>query len=41
MNPREKGWEGVDWMHLALDSNQRQALVKTVMSSIKGGEYPD
>jgi len=27
----EKGWEGVDWIHLAQDRDQWQTLVKTVM----------
>jgi hypothetical protein len=29
---REIGWEGVDWMHLAHDRDQWQALVNTVMN---------
>jgi hypothetical protein len=29
---REAGWEGVDWMHLAQDRDQRRDLVNTVMS---------
>jgi len=32
MNLMEKGWEGVDWMHLAQDRGQQQALVNTVMN---------
>jgi hypothetical protein len=32
MNLREIGWEGVNWMHLAQDRDQWQALVKTVMN---------
>jgi hypothetical protein len=32
MNPREIGWEDVEWMHLAQDSDQWQALVNTVMN---------
>jgi len=31
MNLREIGWEGVDWMYLAQDRDQWQALVTTVM----------
>jgi hypothetical protein len=26
------GWEGVDWIHLAQDRDQWQALVNTVMN---------
>jgi hypothetical protein len=29
---REIGWEGADWMHLAQDKYQWQALVNTVMN---------
>jgi hypothetical protein len=29
---RETGWEDVDWMHLALDRDQWQAFVNTVMN---------
>jgi hypothetical protein len=32
MDLREIGWEGVDWMHLAQDRDQWQALVNTVMN---------
>jgi hypothetical protein len=32
MDLREIWWEGVDWMHLAEDRDQRQALVNTVMN---------
>jgi hypothetical protein len=32
MNPREAGWEGVDWIHLAQDRNQWRVLVNTVMN---------
>jgi len=32
MDVREVGWEGVDWMHLAQDRDQWQALVNTVMN---------
>jgi hypothetical protein len=32
MDLREIGWEGVDWMQLALGRDQWQALVNTVMS---------
>jgi hypothetical protein len=28
----EIGWEGVDWMHLAQDRDQWQALVNMVMN---------
>jgi hypothetical protein len=30
MNLREIGWQGVDWVHLAWDRDQWQALVNTV-----------
>jgi hypothetical protein len=29
---REIGWEGVEWIHLALDRDQWQAILKTVMN---------
>jgi hypothetical protein len=29
---REIGWEGVDWMHLAQDRDQWQAVVNMVMN---------
>jgi hypothetical protein len=29
MDLRETGWEGVDWMHLAKDTDQWWALVNT------------
>jgi cobalamin biosynthesis Mg chelatase CobN len=32
MDLREIGWEIVDWMHLAQDRDQWQAVVKTVMN---------
>jgi hypothetical protein len=32
MDLREMGWEGVDWMHLAQDKDQWQALVNTIMN---------
>jgi hypothetical protein len=32
MNLREIGWECVDWIHLAVDRNQWQVLVNTVMN---------
>jgi len=32
MGRREIGWEGVNWMHLAKDTDQRQPLVNTVMN---------
>jgi hypothetical protein len=28
----ERGWEGVDWMHLAQKGDQWRSLVKTVMN---------
>jgi len=31
MNLMEIGWEGVDWMHLAQDRDQWQALVNMIM----------
>jgi len=30
MDRRETGWEGVYWMHLAQDRDQRRAVVNTV-----------
>jgi hypothetical protein len=32
MDLREIGWEGVDWIHLAQDRDQWQALVNMVMN---------
>jgi hypothetical protein len=32
MNMVEIGWGGIDWIHLALDSNQWGALVKNVLN---------
>jgi glycine cleavage system protein P-like pyridoxal-binding family len=32
MNLREIGWEGVDWIHMAQDREQCQALVNIVMN---------
>jgi hypothetical protein len=32
MDLREIGWEGVEWMHLAQDRDQCQALVNTAMN---------
>jgi hypothetical protein len=32
MDLRKIGWEGVNWMHLAQDRDQWQALVNTVMN---------
>jgi hypothetical protein len=32
MHLREIGWEGVDWMHLAQDRDQWQAIVNTLMN---------
>jgi hypothetical protein len=32
MDLREIGWEVVDWMHLAQDREQWQALLNTVMN---------
>jgi hypothetical protein len=29
---REKGWGGMDWIHLAQNRDQWRALVKTVMN---------
>jgi hypothetical protein len=29
---KEKGWYGVDWMHLTQDRDQWRALVDTVMN---------
>jgi hypothetical protein len=37
------GWKNVDWMHLAHDRDQWQAVVNTVIPwvSVKGGEFFD
>jgi hypothetical protein len=32
MDLREIGWDGMYWIHLAQDRNQRIALVNTVMN---------
>jgi hypothetical protein len=32
MNLREIGWEGVEWIHMAQERDQWQALVNTVMN---------
>jgi hypothetical protein len=32
MDLREIGWEGVDWMHVAQDSDQGRAVVNTVIN---------
>jgi len=32
MDLKEVGWKGVDWIHLAQDKDQWQALVTTVMN---------
>jgi hypothetical protein len=32
MDPRETGWSGMDWIHLAQDRNHRRATVNTVMN---------
>jgi hypothetical protein len=32
MDLTEIGWEGVDWIHLARDRDQWQAVVNTVMN---------
>jgi len=32
MDVREIGWEGVEWMHLAWDTDQWQVFVNTVMN---------
>jgi hypothetical protein len=29
---RETGWEGMDWIHIAHDRDQWQALVDTIMN---------
>jgi len=31
-DPREIGWQDVDWMHLYQDRDRWQALVNTVMN---------
>jgi len=32
MDPKEIGWEDIDWMHLARDRNQWRAPLNTVMN---------
>jgi hypothetical protein len=32
MDLREIGWDGMEWIHLAQDSDQWRALVNTVMN---------
>jgi len=32
MNLREMGWENMDWIHLAQDRKQWEALVQMVMN---------
>jgi hypothetical protein len=32
MDLRKKGWEGVDWMHLAQDRDQWRVLLNMVMN---------
>jgi hypothetical protein len=42
MDLREVGWEGVDWIYLAQDIDQWQALVKMVMNLLfpyNGGDF--
>jgi hypothetical protein len=44
MDLREIGWDGVDWIDLALDRDQWRALVITVMNlsvSLKCWEVPE
>jgi hypothetical protein len=32
MDPREIGWDGMDWIDLTQDRDQRRVLVNTVMN---------
>jgi hypothetical protein len=32
INLREIGWDGIDWIYLAQDREQKRALVNTVMN---------
>jgi hypothetical protein len=32
MDLKKMGWDGVDWMHLAQDMDQWQAVVNTVIN---------
>jgi len=44
MDLREIGWEGVDWLHLAQNKDQQQAVVNMVnepSGSIKSWEFLD
>jgi hypothetical protein len=38
---REIGWDGVDWIHLAEDRDQRWALKNMVRNPLKGWEFVD
>jgi hypothetical protein len=35
MDFKETGWEGVDWIHVIQDRDQRQALVNMIMNVCK------
>jgi hypothetical protein len=35
MDVKETGWEGVSWIHLALDRDRRRALVKSAMNAVE------
>jgi hypothetical protein len=35
MDPKEVGWEGVDWIHLAQDRDQWRALVNTISKTFR------
>jgi len=34
-------WEGVDWMHMAQDRDQRRSVVNTINEHINGGVFTD
>jgi hypothetical protein len=34
MDLREIGWEGVDWIHVVQDRDQRRAVVNTLLQGI-------
>jgi hypothetical protein len=37
MDPKDIGWEDMDWIHQAHNRNQWRTLVKTI--DVKGGEF--
>jgi len=33
VNPKETGWKGVDWIHMAQDRDKRWVCLKTIIIS--------